>query len=381
MKQMNDESIHTSLPTLPIGDVTNLLTSPPAPPPIQGDPYHPVGVVEIETLPMPDDPPQLPDAGWRPASQTSWLSMLLVVVGAMAIATATTAYLISRGFDAYRSVSSVHWLLGSTYLTALVVAVVCIAFVVFRSARRYQRLREVTELQELARQCESLPTSVSGSDIRNRIEDYLSQIRLEDDHKTREQIQSLRRHYVDSPKDPRQDLRDLDRYLLQRLDRRVNDIIDRKSAQVAWGTAFASHLIDPIIVLLQAVAMVDRIATLYAGRPGVMGTLRLLRRGVASVAFAEVAQQATELATTLTMGKVASKLGGRVAEGMANGLLMIRFGDAVRAHCRPIPLPPPSLASQATRLIGLLGPSLLSKTSDRSESPILESGTMSPTRP
>jgi hypothetical protein len=29
----------------------------------------------------------------------------------------------------------------------------------------------------------------------------------------------------------------------------------------------------------------------------------------------------------------------------------------------------------------LLGPSLLSKTSDRSESPILESGTMSPTRP
>jgi putative membrane protein len=93
---------------------------------------------------------------------------------------------------------------------------------------------------------------------------------------------------------------------------------------------------DGFIVLWQSIAMVVDVSTLYAGRPGFLGTVRLLRRALVMTVLAEIAEQATEFVADWVANKAAAKLSGRAVQGLGNGLLMLRLGNAVKRQCRPI---------------------------------------------
>ena len=56
------------------------------------------------------------------------------------------------------------------------------------------------------------------------------------------------------------------------------------------------------------VAMVVDVSTLYAGRPGLLGTVRLLRRALVMTVLAEIAEQATEFVADWVANKAAAKL-------------------------------------------------------------------------
>ena len=102
--------------------------------------------------------------------------------------------------------------------------------------------------------------------------------------------------------------------------------------------------------------LVREIATLYGARPGYVGSLRLLRRMLANIAVAGVAESAHHVAVEALGGSLAAAISTRMGQGVINGLLTARVGLTAMHLCRPIAFGPenrPSLNRIRKELLSL----------------------------
>ena len=227
-----------------------------------------------------------------------------------------------------------------SYLAVWILAAGSLCLFAARSWRRYQRLQNVTRLRHAVGRNQHGAVCAPGNEqaLRNCWNGYLNSRARQAEPSIRAAIQRVRCQFRDYSADASRDLEEVETILLQPLDRRAEEIVDIHAAQTAVSTALASRNWDTLIVLWQSVRLIDELSQLYAGRPGFWGTLRLLRRGLSMIVFAEITNLATQAVTGAVAQKSLAILGGRVAEGTANGIFMLRLGDAVQQECRPAPL-------------------------------------------
>jgi putative membrane protein len=118
------------------------------------------------------------------------------------------------------------------------------------------------------------------------------------------------------------------------------DLIDIAAAakRVSVVTALAPRaIIDVVFVAAQAIRLIQRIATIYGGRPGVLGFLKLLRSVVSHIAITGGMAAGDSLLQQFVGHGIAAKLSARLGEGVLNGLLTARVGLSAMAVCRPLP--------------------------------------------
>ncbi len=77
-------------------------------------------------------------------------------------------------------------------------------------------------------------------------------------------------------------------------------------------------------------------------------------RALSHMAVAETLDLGAQGFGLLVTNSALAKLGARVVEGSANGMLVLRFGEAVRACCRPIAPHPFSLGNVPARMVTIL---------------------------
>lgn len=271
----------------------------------------------------------------------------LPTIIAVAFVTLVLTLAVSRVAAEFARLLAMSSVMAGIYLAAFSAVVVSASLLAGRSWRRYQRIKQVTKLQKtVGEHATSGPSRFKESRrVRHELEAYLHNLEQHASGRTRECINNLRCQFSNYSDDGTRDIEEFEMHLLRALDEEADAIIDRRSAQVAVATALASHSFDALIVIWQAVRLIEQIAQLYAGRPGVWGTARLFRRAMAMVVFAEIAELATEALAEAAARRALATVGGRLAEGMANGFLMIRFGEAVKQQCRPVPCPRPDSGS------------------------------------
>ena len=123
-------------------------------------------------------------------------------------------------------------------------------------------------------------------------------------------------------------------YVFLQIDSRVDKIIAAEAA-IAGAIVGISPwpLIDAGIVAWRQLRLVRRIASEYGLRPGIIGTLRLLRQIAIAVVFADVSEHATQWLSS----KVPSMGGLLPAAGqaVAIGVLTVRVGRACKRVCKP----------------------------------------------
>jgi putative membrane protein len=127
--------------------------------------------------------------------------------------------------------------------------------------------------------------------------------------------------------------------------------IEAAARNVAAVTALVPlALADVAAALLANLRMIRRIAAIYGGRSGSLGTWRLLRQvGVHLVATGAVAV-GDDLIQSLAGGGLLAKLSRRFGEGVINGALTTRVGLAAVEVCRPLPY----LEVERPKVTGLL---------------------------
>jgi len=147
------------------------------------------------------------------------------------------------------------------------------------------------------------------------------------------------------------------RFVLAPADRLAQNAIRRASAQ-----AFAINAISPTVLLdtlffaARAMRLVREIAEIYGQRPGVAGTVHLLRRLAGGAGLVG--------AVDVVGGVIAQQLGGAVLERLSAGAAesayaaqkMARLGLVAMMLCRPIEFRPEEAPSLSGLVSALLKP-------------------------
>ncbi len=126
--------------------------------------------------------------------------------------------------------------------------------------------------------------------------------------------------------------------ILTPLDQAAQSEIEAAARQVATVTALVPlALADVVVAMTSNVRMIRRIAEVYGGRSGTLGSWRLLRAVMTHLVATGAVAVGDDMIGTLAGGGVLAKLSRRFGEGLVNGALTARVGVAAMEVCRPLP--------------------------------------------
>ena len=148
--------------------------------------------------------------------------------------------------------------------------------------------------------------------------------------------------------------------LLAPLDARARAEVEAAARQVATVTAVVPLALADVFTALTAnLRMIRRIAEVYGGRAGTLGSWRLTRTVLTHLVATGAVAVGDDLIGSVAGGGVLSKVSRRFGEGVINGALTARVGVAALEVCRPLPFGPgkaPSVTSLVRHaLTGLFG--------------------------
>lgn len=113
-------------------------------------------------------------------------------------------------------------------------------------------------------------------------------------------------------------------------------------------------LADVFAALTANLRMIRRVAEIYGGRAGALGSLRLARTVMTHLVATGAVAAGDDLIETVTGGHLFAKLSRRFGEGVVNGALTARVGVAAMEVCRPMPfrvLPKPRVTNLTGRAL------------------------------
>ena len=141
--------------------------------------------------------------------------------------------------------------------------------------------------------------------------------------------------------------------LMAPLDQAATREVEAAARQVALLTALIPlALVDVLAALVTNLRMIRRVAEIYGGRAGSLGSLRLLRGVITHLLATGAVAVGEDMIGAVASGGVVSKLSRRFGEGIINGAMTARLGVAAIEVCRPLPfkaLPRPSTSALMRR--------------------------------
>ncbi len=129
-----------------------------------------------------------------------------------------------------------------------------------------------------------------------------------------------------------------ERELMRPLDAAAVAEVQVAARNVAGATALIPLALADVAVALAAnVRMVRRIAEVYGGRTGTIGSWRLLKAVSTHLLATGAVSVGDDLIGSVAGGGALSKISRRFGEGVINGALTARVGVAAMEVCRPMP--------------------------------------------
>lgn len=126
--------------------------------------------------------------------------------------------------------------------------------------------------------------------------------------------------------------------LMTPLDKAAQREVEAAARQVALVTAMVPiAFADVAAALTSNLRMIRRIAEIYGGRAGTLGSWRLTKAVLTHLVATGAVAVGDDMIGSLAGGGMLAKLSRRFGEGVVNGALTARVGLAAIEVCRPLP--------------------------------------------
>ncbi len=126
--------------------------------------------------------------------------------------------------------------------------------------------------------------------------------------------------------------------LLLPFDETARRMVMSAAKRVAVVTAISPRaVVDLLFVGSEILRLIRRLATLYGGRPGTIGFMRLARATITHLAVTGSVAAGDSLVQQILGHGIAARLSARLGEGVVNGMLTARVGIAAIEVTRPLP--------------------------------------------
>ncbi|HHI81545.1 MAG TPA: TIGR01620 family protein [Rhizobiales bacterium] len=303
---------------------------------------------EPDPAPPPSDLLQAGDGARTIHKTIKWGGLLL-----SALASLFTLWLSMTAIGFIENLFARSPLLGTIGFGLLVIAVIAILALFFREIFGLMRLGKLTSLHDDANRAR---TANDAAAARRTIKGLKKIYDGRPD--TAWGLSALKEHEKNIV-DPEDLITLAERDLVEPLDEEAGRIIASASRRVTVMTAIApAAILDVIIVAALNARMLRDLATLYGGRPGTFGTMKLARMAITHLAITG-SLALTDSVVQHVIGKgLAGRLSSRFGEGAVNGILTTRIGLAALDVTRPIPFSDktrPGLAGMLKNLMSFTG--------------------------
>jgi putative membrane protein len=145
------------------------------------------------------------------------------------------------------------------------------------------------------------------------------------------------------------------RFVLAPADRLAEAAIRRASMQAfAINAISPTALLDTLLFAARATRMIREIAEIYGQRPGLAGTVHLLRRLVGGAGLVGAVDLVGGMLVQQLGGAVFERLSASAAESTYAAQKMARLGIIAMALCRPVDFRPCEIPSLRSLISGLL---------------------------
>ncbi|UXX85038.1 YcjF family protein [Roseovarius pelagicus] len=245
-------------------------------------------------------------------------------------------------------------LLGYAVTVLIAVLVLVLAVIAVRELAAFSRLRRIDTLHRAA------DTALADDDLAGarKVVEGLTQLYAarEDTAWGRQRLQERQADQFD----PATLLALAEAELLAPLDAAAKKEVEAAARQVATVTAIVPlALADVFAALTSNLRMIRRVAEVYGGRSGTLGSWRLARAVMAHLVATGAVAVGDDLIGSVAGGSLLSKLSRRFGEGIVNGALTARVGVAAMEVCRPLPFSAgkrPSVSRLVSRALAGLFP-------------------------
>ena len=146
------------------------------------------------------------------------------------------------------------------------------------------------------------------------------------------------RYHAGDVQDPGDLLRLADRELLAPLDAKARRLVVKSAKRVSVVTALSPMMwIGMLFVTVENLRLLKALATLYGGRPGGIGAIRLARMVITHIVATGGLALTDDLFGQFVGQDLLRRVSRRLGEGMFNGALTARVGTAAIEVTRPLP--------------------------------------------
>jgi putative membrane protein len=146
------------------------------------------------------------------------------------------------------------------------------------------------------------------------------------------------RDHAGDVRDPGELLKLADREVLAPLDAAARRLVLKSAKRVSVVTAMSPMVwVAMLYVMVENLRLLKGLATLYGGRPGGIGALRLARMVVGHIVATGGIAMTDDLVGQFLGQDLLRRLSRRLGEGVFNGALTARIGVAAIEVTRPIP--------------------------------------------
>jgi len=222
--------------------------------------------------------------------------------------------------------------LGWLALALAAIAALALVVVVAREIAGLVRLRRINRIHEHAVEAATADDRDAALGVVREIETLYK--RRPETARGRAALARQRREIIDG-----RDLIGLaETELLLPFDESARRMVLSSAKRVALVTAISPRaLVDLLFVGYEILRLIRRLATLYGGRPGTLGFIRLAQETVGHLAVTGGMAAGDSIVQQLLGHGVAARLSARLGEGVVNGMLTARVGIAAIEVCRPLP--------------------------------------------
>jgi len=252
----------------------------------------------------------------------------------------------------------VHAIYGWGSLGLVGALVILLSILMVREAWGYMRRGRFERLRKAARELEEHPRdSRLNAEVRWELLRFIDKMIEGGDGEIVCDCRAIKGKF-DLADDAHEWKRHVDRFLLERLDRKAAKAIKQEALYVGMGTAGSPRgFLDGMIALWRNITLVRRIAEIYQVRAGAYGTWVLIKRSFTAAALALLAQESASVVFR-NVGLGLLRLLGPMFQGVANAALTMHVGLEAQDLCRPLALGADQKRSVYRQTIKYLGESM-----------------------
>ncbi len=260
----------------------------------------------------------------KPSRLARWFwGLLTALVGAVISITA---------WDFVVSLTQRAPILGMAITGLLAAFLLVLVIIAVRELAAFGRLKRMDDLQR------SADEAIADADLKVARQTADRLVRL---YASRPETQWGRDRFAEAQKDAFDasavfDLAEAE--LLMPLDKLASREVEAAARQVATVTALVPLAMADVVAALAAnLRMIRRIAEVYGGRSGVLGSWRLTRAVLTHLVATGAVAIGDDMLEPILGGSILGKVSRRFGEGLVNGALTARVGVAAMEVCRPLP--------------------------------------------